>query len=304
MPVDHERTRSLFQNVATLAGKLKARPAPERVHHFRTTARRIEALLQVVRPEPDKATQKFLKQMARIRRRCGRVRDVDVQVAALRKLKIGREATTKAQLMDTLDRKHERRCERLLEELDTATVRRFQKSAARVCTSLFEPPPAPKDAEEGEAAAPAPPPMDAIQPVPLALRMFSHLARTHRALTEETLHQYRLQGKYVRYVAEMAGEEDAQAVEIVAEMKRMQDAVGEWHDWLELMQTAERVLAHPERHALYAAIGSAKHGKFLEARNVCAHVRRRLLEMWKEVQERSKAPAAREESDEALTVSA
>src|SRR5574340_225906 len=94
LSVDLERTRSLFRRMEQVISKTRSKPLPERVHQVRTTARRLEALLETLYPDPDRRTRKLMQRLARLRRRAGGVRDVDVQIVALRKLKIRSEEHT------------------------------------------------------------------------------------------------------------------------------------------------------------------------------------------------------------------
>src|ERR1700690_3686362 len=102
MSVDHKRSRLAFQKLNRQLGKLSTKPAPANVHKFRTYGRRVEALLEALVPHPNRNDKKLLKLLARLRKKAGRVRDLDVQISALRNLKISQEAVAKSQLIHTL----------------------------------------------------------------------------------------------------------------------------------------------------------------------------------------------------------
>jgi CHAD domain-containing protein len=72
--------------------------------------------------------------------------------------------------------------------------------------------------------------------------------RTVRAefptLDEANLHEFRKRIKMVRYLAEMRGSSDPAIGQIATQMKKLQSAIGEWHDWQALAQ-----VAHSGRHA-------------------------------------------------------
>ena len=76
----------------------------ESVHGFRTTSRRLQILLEELLPNRDRNQKKLLKMLNRIRKRAGKVRDLDVQLAALRSLKVPQEPRRKTQLMHGADR--------------------------------------------------------------------------------------------------------------------------------------------------------------------------------------------------------
>ncbi len=275
--VDLERTRSLFQRMEQLLTRTRSKPQPEQVHQVRTTARRLEALLETLHPEPDRRLRKLVQRLRRLRRRAGAVRDVDVQMIALGKLKIGREDQRKARLMQALADLRSTREKRLLSRLTDSRIRKLRKSLRRVSANLLST----VQPGLGRAAAASGRGINresqvSDHPAELALRMFAPLSRKYRSLSPANIHEYRTQGKRVRYVAEMAGD-DPEAGHIVKLLKRQQDAVGDWHDWFTLTETAQSLFANAPDSALLAALRNVTNAKFLEARRVCLDVRRELM---------------------------
>ncbi|MGH9492044.1 MAG: CHAD domain-containing protein [Terriglobales bacterium] len=278
MPVDHQRTQHLFKKLGQFVAQCATRPHPEAVHDLRTISRRVEALLDALSTEPDRNQRKLVRRLKRLRRRAGRVRDVDVQIAALRTLKIGRDSGRKAQLLRHLNDRRARRERKLQNALDADTIRTVRRRLARCEKELLAPPPATPHrprAAATPAVTPAPPKPE-VQPVSLALRMFATIAKQQGAFTEATLHRFRTRCKRVRYVAEMAGD-DPEAKRIVNQIKRMQDAIGDWHDWLTLTQTAQKLFAEPVDSALLAALRNVTRAKFVEATRHASDLKRSLL---------------------------
>jgi CHAD domain-containing protein len=73
------------------------------------------------------------------------------------------------------------------------------------------------------------------------------------------LHEARIQLKKIRYLAELA-DESPERETFLKELKAVQDAVGDWHDWQELAKLAEKRFGDRvncallrEVRALYAA---------------------------------------------------
>jgi CHAD domain-containing protein len=259
MPVDQKRTQSLFRKLSQLARKLTSDSQPEDVHLFRTTTRRIETLLQELLPKPDRSERKLLKQLAKIRKRAGRVRDLDVQMAALRTLKIGRDGEEKRTLFGVLaaDRG---RCEKKLVSLfDKDSLRSLRKRLRRA-------------AEDSRLYG------GKLEPVSKALRLFAQLARRQGELSEPALHQYRLRCKRVRYVAEMGGKEPL-ADAVVEQLKAIQDAVGEWHDWDTLTTRAEALFPHAPNATIITALRAVRHSKLAEAMHITQTAKAVLLDM-------------------------
>ena len=60
-------------------------------------------------------------------------------------------------------------------------------------------------------------------------------------------------------------------------LKRLQDAVGDWHDWATLTQSAEELFARSLDSALVAALRNVTSAKFVEAKTLADEVRRELM---------------------------
>jgi CHAD domain-containing protein len=220
------------------------KPMPENVHGFRTSSRRVEALLSELLPDPGRNERRLLKLLARLRKKAGRVRDLDVQVATLRTLRIPQESGQKTQLMRTLLGERTAREKKLGRAFDKDTVREARRRLKRAARDLN----IPKDTE----------------PLSVALRRMARLSSDHAPLTEQTLHRYRVEGKRVRYLAELAGK-NAEGERIIEELKHMQDVIGDWHDWLRLTQRAEELFGRAQTSALVAALQNVTQSKFQQA---------------------------------------
>jgi CHAD domain-containing protein len=286
MPVDQKRTQSLFRKLGQLARKLVSDPQSEDVHQFRTTTRRIETVFDVLVAKPGGNEHKLLKQLGKIRKRAGRVRDLDVQITALRTLKIGRDGEEKRSLLSALAADRARYKKKLVSLLDEQSLRDLRKRLHRAAEE--------SDLYDGK-----------FEPATKALRMFAELARKQGELTEAVLHQYRLRCKRIRYVAEMAGKKPL-AEAVVEQLKAIQDAVGEWHDWDTLTVRAEALFADTPNAPIITALGGVRHSKLVEALHATEAAKARLLEMHARPTRRKKPArsAISEPSDEATITSA
>lgn len=272
MAVDNARSLALLRKLDQLLAKTHAKPLPERVHLIRTTARRLEALLDTLVEHPDRKQRKLRKRLKGLRRGAGGVRDIDVQIVALRRLKIGREQERKTRLMQALVEKRSEREQELGKALDHKTVQKVRKGLHRWSAEISgakKPEPQSTAASAGE-----------FDGVAASLRMFSTLSRQVRALTQDNLHAYRTRCKRIRYVAEMAGSTPA-AKHVVEQLKRVQDVVGDWHDWQTLTGTAEALFSRTLDSALIAALHNVTNAKFVEARGLCQESRRKLLAQYR-----------------------
>ncbi len=251
MSVDQKRSRLAFQKLSRQLTRLSTKPAPENVHKFRTYGRRIEALLDALIPHPNRNDRKLLRLLARLRRKAGRVRDLDVQISALRNLKIPQDAASKTQLIHTLVEERHEREKKLARAFDEDILRDLRRRLKRAATDKI---PATTD------------------PLVIALRQLQTLARDRAPLTEKTLHRYRVVGKHARYLAELAGN-NPEALRTVELLKRMQDVLGDWHDWLKLTLRAEELFGVATDAALVTALRNVTRSKFRKAVDVLAETR-------------------------------
>jgi CHAD domain-containing protein len=244
MSIAPKRSRMVFQKLEQDLVKLSSKPRAENVHRFRTGTRRLQILLGELSPKPDRSQKKLLKLLGRIRKRAGKVRDLDVQLAALRSLKIPREPRRKTQLVNRLIELRAQQEKKLRKTVDDDTVREIRKRLKRASKN-FDP----------EATH---------DPLAVANGMLERISREDAPVTEAVLHQYRILSKRARYAAEFAGQ-SSEAAQFIAGLKRIQDALGDWHDWLTLTQTASEHLGEVRESPLVAELHNVTGAKFRHA---------------------------------------
>jgi CHAD domain-containing protein len=254
MPSHTDKALPLFNKVSRAIDKIASKPTPDNVHGFRTATRRLETVLQTFSPDHHR---KLLKQLGRWRRRAGTLRDLDVQINALRNLKILEEPGRKSQLMGALLDARAKRERKLLKSFHQDGQRQLHKRLKKAA---------------GELALPG---KNSPEPLELARRTFAELARDHATMTEASLHEYRLRCKRIRYLAEFSERKEAKA--FITELVRIQDVTGDWRDWQVLTASAEDQFRDTPRSALLAALRNVTHAKFQEAARICAQVRDVLL---------------------------
>jgi len=252
MPIDLKRSRLAFQKLGRELTKLTKEPAPASVHKFRTNSRRVEALLSEVAPELNRNDKKLLKLLSRLRKKAGRVRDLDVEIASLRSLKVPEGNGHKTQFVEELVQERAKREQKLARAFDPETAAEVRKRLKRAAREIDIP--------------------RNIEPLTLTLSKLAKLGRDHVPLTEKTLHQYRIIGKRARYIAELA-DHDAEAKRIVDQLKHMQDVIGDWHDWLKLTQKAEALFGGVRDSALVAMLRNVTQAKFRQSVDTVAETR-------------------------------
>src|SRR5580704_8669076 len=252
MSIAPKRSRLVFQKLEQHLVKLSSKPRAENVHRFRTGTRRLQILLGELSPKQERSQKKLLKMLAKIRKRAGKVRDLDVQLAALRDLKMPQEPRRKTQLVNHLIELRAGQEKKLRKAVDDDTVREIRKRLKRASKN-FNP----------EASR---------DPLAVARGMLERINREDAPITEPLLHQYRILSKRARYAAEFA-EPSKEAMEFVAGLKRLQDAVGDWHDWLTLNQTASEHLGEVRESSLVAELHNVTGAKFRHAVAVLSQMR-------------------------------
>lgn len=252
MLLHSKNTRTTFRKLGRQMSKLSGKSAPENVHKFRTSSRRVEVLVSDLAGSRSGNDKKLLKLLGGLRKKAGHVRDLDVQSTALRSLKIPQEPARKSQLMRALAEERAKREKKLAKSLDKQTVAEVRRRMKRAAAGLQ----IPKNTD----------------PLSLARKMLNDLEVDPGNVTEKTLHQFRIVGKRARYVAEFAGK-SAEANRLIAQLNHMQDVIGDWHDWVQLEDRAGKLFGAVQDSALVAALHNITRAKFRQAVTTLAETR-------------------------------
>jgi CHAD domain-containing protein len=239
-----KQSRLVFQRMGRQIGKLIKSASADNVHKFRTHSRRVEALVSELAPQNGNQ-KKLLKLLSRLRKKAGKVRDLDVQIAFLKQLKVPDRQHHRAQLLEWLDSEQSRRKKKLEKTMDDKTVGALRKRLRRVQSEIK---------------------LDGIDP------MFDPLKIAHTRLpdpgtiplSEKMLHTYRVEAKKARYLAELAPQ-SPERLQFLEELKKAQDAIGEWHDVLKLKDRAEQWFGGVSDSSLVSVLQNIGRAKFRRA---------------------------------------
>jgi CHAD domain-containing protein len=242
MTLVSHRGKLIFRRMERNLLRLAADPNREAVHDFRTTSRRLETLFDLL-PVRDRNQRKLLKLLSRIRRRAGEIRDIDVQLAALRSFRVPQEPRRKTLLMQRLIDfrvQHEGKLAKILKKKDVIELTERVRRASHILRATSN-----------------------RDPLGVANEML-RATSTAGPLSDEILHRYRITVKRARYAAEFAPR-SAERDSFIAELKQLQAALGSWHDWITLTRTAARQLGEIEQSSLVAALHNVTRVKFRHA---------------------------------------
>ena len=232
MALNAERIETNLDKLRKAFKKAHKRPSPEEVHHLRTRTRRTEVTLKTLALDSSRKERWLLRRLSRIRKLAGKVRDLDVFTSDLSSVRVDGERDCLIQLFEylgckrykhasklhTLIKKNapllRKRLKRISKDLETSVDRYHKKSGQNQVTA--------------EVVA-------SVQTLSSELAMPATLNRRN-------LHGYRLKIKELRYVLEMM--DDAGQKQLLKVLREVRDAIGEWHDWEELIALANELLDH------------------------------------------------------------
>jgi CHAD domain-containing protein len=225
MALNTNRIEKDVRKLRNLVKKLPRNPTPEEIHRLRTRVRRFEVELQASGLDAQRKEKWLLKQLARIRKRAGKVRDMDVLTARLSTLRVDGERDCLIQLFEYLGTKRYEKAERLHRVANKYgdTINKRLKKIARVLEKRM-----------GKSRA--------VNAATSAAMQSSAELATYGSLNRGNLHEYRLKLKELRDILQMG--EETRKEEFVESLGKIKDEIGEWHDWEELNSIAAKILDH------------------------------------------------------------
>jgi CHAD domain-containing protein len=220
----------LSLRLLALLEKVSSRTGKEDVHRLRTTLRRLE--VQLVNPP-----RKIAKVLRKLRRKAGKVRDLDVHLGLLKpSLAPPAKGGTSASAGQNAPPDSQIKLRQILRE-----KRDRRRGSLRVLVSQATPwleSRLPDLIERRPQTAVST--NEARQQAGRARRRYLQWTR-EIPTDEQRLHQLRIRTKKLRYEMESLPGCD-EAAELAEKFKQVQDSIGEWHDWLTLEQLAARNL--------------------------------------------------------------
>jgi len=257
MTLLEKHMRSLNRDLATAVSKVLDDPKPKSVHRLRTTIRRIESLVSYADPEISEKEERSLEKLTDLRKRAGKVRDLDVQADLLGTLGNGSATKDRKTLTELLKKKRDHQTKRLESTVKKLHEAKFFARLDRIAERAAEP-------QDGKNRP--------LAPLEEAKAQLAEMAKdfgSGETMTPNRLHGARVALKRIRYMAELA-EESTEQKEFMRELKSAQDAIGDWHDWQELTERAEKRFSDRANSALVRearTVLSARHSDATSAVN-------------------------------------
>jgi CHAD domain-containing protein len=291
-------------------------PKVEAVHHLRTGTRRVEATLETLAREAgarglgkaaEEARQRWLRQLKKVRRASGTVRDLDVhrELLADNFLPAEKEAKPDENAADAppegppvASSGEVTPLVAQARSLDAWLKSQRSDAAQTLCKTLDDHAARLLDAEQEFMAAIAK--SHSIQhrahrpAARLALEDYLRLVDAMPHLDQENLHDFRKGAKKARYVAE-SDDKDPAAAAMAKAIKRVQDAIGDWHDW-DVVAGEAREALHGDGAVLEAQLELRTQRAYERALRMTSTMGRRFIGEWQALRPRRRRAMPRKAS--------
>ena len=233
MQIDLDKARKPFRKLRKLVKAISPETPPEQIHDLRTSCRKVEATLHSLPNQGGRRGRGALKRIKPLRRVAGEIRDMDELMGKAAPLCTGPDCKQLVCLLEDLSaqrKKADRKLSKLVRKRGSRIVRvlkQAQKGVDRASES----------ASGKQPSAPAQALAERLQHWP--------------PLHHDNLHDFRKGVKELRYTLQIFGPADEAQLNAYGKVK---DAVGEWHDWLELKHAAEKVFCNAPAHPVLRQI--------------------------------------------------
>src|SRR5262249_54041401 len=118
MPLDAGRIVKPAAKLRQLLRKARRRPLPDEIHDLRTNALRFEASIEALRSDASRSERRPLRDLAKVRSRAGKIRDMDVLTANAATLHADGEQDCVVRLLEGLGAERDKQARKLKTSLD------------------------------------------------------------------------------------------------------------------------------------------------------------------------------------------
>jgi CHAD domain-containing protein len=277
VPIDQQAAEKAFRKVGKRLKNWSKSPPPADVRTLRTNCRRIKTITRALEFDSKRVRRRLLKPLGLLQKRAGKIRDMDVLLGDVISLKIpgdrdsdqagGHAAEQAAEqtqeqncllgLLQYLAVKRHRQA-RKMGAMVRELGRPLRRTLARERSAIAKVARENSRSSSGDEQAESP----SVHAAARGLQLAEQLNQPAR-LGPTNLHPYRLKLKELRYVLELEEPQPARQ-ELIDAIKKVQDAIGEWHDWMSLGDIAADVLDH-DRCRVIAQIKATAASRFANA---------------------------------------
>lgn len=267
MSLDSERIYKPIRKLRKFFKKAPKRPSSEDIHNLRTSSRRYEAEVDAFGLGTKSNERGLLPDLDRVRKRAGKIRDIDVLTGYMLNVDVEGEQDCVVQLVENLGMeraRNARKLRRLVLKTGPQLRRRLKRSSVKLEKLV-------KKAEERPGGASS----DYAEEVTAKALQIAAELKSPAKLNKANLHPYRLKVKELRYVLQLSDRADQQ--EFIDKLEEVKDAIGEWHDWGELVSIAADLLDHGAECKLLPKLRAITEEKYNRAIELANELRSRFL---------------------------
>jgi|KBSSwiStaDraftv2_1062776.scaffolds.fasta_scaffold169787_2 CHAD domain-containing protein len=261
MSFDLKRVQKSEQRVEKFLRRNSKTPSTAAIHRLRTNTRRLETTFGTLSLHSSAGLKRLLGDLAVVRKRAGKVRDMDVLTADVMNIQQDSEQDCLVQLLEHLGAERKRFARKLRRRIDAANPEfrhNLKRSAKRLLKRLKEADRHPADSAATHAA------------MARTLSLSSGLMEPVR-LSRSNLHEYRLKVKELRNVLQLSAHPDDST--FLKKLDEVKDAIGDWHDWKRLTDIAKDVLQHGPSCELLKHLQKTSDSKFERALKLTEQLR-------------------------------
>jgi CHAD domain-containing protein len=265
MSLDLKKVRKSARSVARFLEKNPKTPSSNAIHELRTSARNLETTFVALGLDT-KRVKRLLPDLDELRKITGEVRDMDVLTANAATVEPRGEEDCLVRLLEHLGARRTKSAKKLrrLIRASRPRFRRDVKRSFRDAERLIRRSKNDRGHDNAVAAATA-----------TAIRFSMELRRPGR-LTENNLHEYRLKLKEFRDVLRLS--DKPVSADLMKQLVEVKDAIGDWHDWVELVEITEPLNDHGASCKLMKRLRATADSKYKHALSLAHGFARRYLE--------------------------
>jgi CHAD domain-containing protein len=209
MALDTDSLAKPFGKLRKSLKKISKQPSPDEVHGLRTRTRRVEAALHALLLDKKGKGKRVLRAVTPVRKRAGKVRDMDVLIGIVSSLNTEPEDACRLQLLEKLSEQRLSGVQKLRKT--TAKHRGAARRGLKRFSSSIQ-----KNSSSAKARLEWPSNAAAI-----ALKLSGEIKNWPK-LNTRNLHPFRLKLKELRYVLELSGGEE----KVADALKDVTDVIG------------------------------------------------------------------------------
>lgn len=255
MKLQIEQVEKPIRKLRKQLSQFPSNPRPELVHSLRTQTRKLEATVAAMVIDREKPSRRLVKAIKPVRKAAGKVRDMDVLIGDAMTLHDHQGSEAMVRLVESLAKMRVKSARQLrgVIQAQAPDARRLLKQSSKLIRKKLKDDSATMD---GEAAPQI---------------LISELSRWPQ-LEAGNLHLFRIRMKELRYILQLSQHADEKLVDALGEVK---DSIGEWHDWVELLKIAQKMLDASSDREVLKHIEDTGNQKFERALAIANRVRER-----------------------------